>query len=144
MSDLHPLARAVSHPSPLKGSLPRWRVVLGLVLAPLAFAAQVVVSYAVAADTCVREGASQLGIAAVNLLALVAIVAGLLLSIGNYRRTRGEGAGNHRKVQSEGDGRTRFLAYCGLCSSGVFALAVIVQLTSVFVLHRCLGLPVLP
>ncbi|QGN54130.1 hypothetical protein [Novosphingobium sp. Gsoil 351] len=144
MSDLHPLISAVSHPAPLKGTLPRWRIVLGLVLAPGAFAAQVIVSYALAAISCDGGGASRPIITGVNLLALVVIATGLIVSAGNFRRTRGEGKGGHRKVQSEGDGRTRFLAYFGLCASIVFALAVIVQLTSLIILHRCLGLPTLP
>ena len=104
---------------------------------------QVVLSYALAADTCAR-GATQAGIAAVNLAALAAIATGLAISIGNYRRTRDEGEGSHREVQSSGDGRSRFLAYFGLCASGVFGLAVLVQLASILVIHRCLGLPTLP
>ena len=44
-----PLPAPSSHPSPLRGSLPRWRVVIGLLLAPAAYAMQVVASYAIAA-----------------------------------------------------------------------------------------------
>ncbi|MBX7500409.1 hypothetical protein K3181_02980 [Qipengyuania sp. YG27] len=144
MSDLPPLVNAVSHPAPLRNDLPRWRIVLGLVLAPSAFALQVVVSYALAADACGEGGASLIGLAAINLVALALIIVGLGTSIANYRRTRSEGEGSHRAVQSQGDGRSRFLAYFGLCTSGVFALAVLVQLTSILVMHQCLGLPTLP
>jgi hypothetical protein len=114
------------------------------VLAPAAFALQVVVGYAVAADTCDSSRNGWTTLPLINLIAFTAIGAGLAISLGNFRRTRREGDGDHRAVQSSGRGRTRFLAYFGLCMSGVFALAVLVQLTSILVLHRCIGLPVLP
>ncbi len=144
MSDLHPLAGAVSHPSPLRGSLARWRVLVGLLLAPGAYATQVVASYVIAAQSCSMADESNLLLVAVNLVALAAILFGLAIAIGNYRRTRGEASGGQSDTQDIGDGRSRFLAYCALCSSSIFGLAVIIQLTSILVLHRCLGLPVLP
>jgi hypothetical protein len=100
MSDLHPLARAVNHPSPARGNLPRWRVIL---------------------------------------IALAITVAGLLIAFANFRETRAEKSGGHQKLQEIGEGRTRFLAYCGLCASGIFGLAVTIQLTSILTLSTCLG-----
>ena len=144
MSDLHPLAKAVSHPSPLRGSIPRWRVIAGLLLAPLAYSLQVVGSYVVAANQCSPGRHANSVPVVINLIALAAIVVGLLIAIGNFRRTRREAPGNHGETQDIGEGRSRFLAYCGLCSSGIFALAVIIQLTSILLLHQCLGLPALP
>ncbi|MEO7680481.1 MAG: hypothetical protein ABIS14_07280 [Sphingomonas sp.] len=139
MNDLHPLAQAVSHPSPAKGNLPRWRVIAGVTLAPAAFALQVVASYIVAADACGAGRAPDLSLVVINLVALIATVAGLLVAIANFRATRAEKPGGHQDVQEIGEGRTRFLAYCGLCASGIFGLAVIIQLTSILTLSSCLG-----
>ncbi len=102
----------------------------GVTLAPIAFSLQVMLSYTLAADTA-QGVPPQAGIAAVNLAALAAIANGLAISIGNFRATRDEKEGGHREVQASGEGRTRFLAYCGLCASAIFGLAVIVQLTAI-------------
>ncbi len=139
MSDLHPLARAVSHPSPARGDLPRWRVIAGMTLAPAAFAIQVIASYVIAANSCGLGGAPDATLIAVNLIALAITVTSLLIAFANFRATRAEKSGGHKKVQEIGEGRTRFLAYCGLCASGIFGLAVIVQLTSILTLSTCLG-----
>jgi len=139
MTDLHPLARAVSHPSPAKGDLPRWRVMAGVTLAPAAFSLQVIASYVVAADRCAVSDAPALSLVAINLLALLAVLTGLGIAIANFSATRSEKSGGHQATQEIGEGRTRFLAYCGLCASAIFGLAVIVQLTSILTLSACLG-----
>ncbi len=144
MADLHPLVRSVEHPDTGRQRVASWRLIAGALLAPTGYSAQVLVSYIVAANGCKSGSAPHFWLVAVNLLALAAIVAGLVISVGNYRRTRGKRDGGHRQVQSTGDGRTPFLAYCGLCSSAIFALAVIVQLTSVILLGSCIGLSAQP
>lgn len=144
MRALHPLAVTVEHPSPARGELPRWRVIVGLTLAPAAYALLVVTGYTIAANACAAQLRPSVAVVLVTFLALVAILAGLGISISNFRRTRHEGSGGHAGVQDIGDGRTRFLAYAGLCASGLFALAVVVQLTSFVLLNQCLGLPALP
>ena len=141
MSDLHPLARAISHPSPSRDALPGWRIIAGVTLAPAAFALQVVASYIVAADACGAGRAPSLSLVIINLVALVVTVAALLIAVANFRATRAEKPGGQQDVQEIGEGRTRFLAYCGLCASGIFGLAVIVQLTSILTLSACLGNP---
>jgi hypothetical protein len=139
MTELHPLASAVSHPSPAKGDLPPWRMIAGVTLAPAAFSLQVVASYVVAALRCGSGDAPDFWLVAINLVALAAVVIGLAVAIANFRATRGEKTGSHQAVQEIGEGRTRFLAYCGLCASAIFGLAVIVQLTSILMLSACLG-----
>lgn len=144
MSDLHPLADAVSHPSPAKESLARWRVAAGLLVAPLAFSLLVVAGYAAAADECEFSGHPNWLVVLIDIIGIGGIALGFLISISNYRAAREEADGGHRHTQDIGEGRTRFLAYAGLCASGIFALAAIVQLTSALLLDQCLGLPVLP
>lgn len=139
MSDLHPLARAVSHPSPGKRDVPSWRLIAGVTLAPAAFSLQVIVSYVVAANGCDAGSAPSIWLVAINVVALVATIAGIAVSIADYRATRDEKEGDQKRVQDVGEGRSRFLAYCGLCASAIFGLAVIVQLTAIFTLSACLG-----
>ncbi|MDH7974201.1 hypothetical protein QH494_18585 [Sphingomonas sp. AR_OL41] len=140
MTELHPLARAVSHPSPAKGGLPQWRVITGVTLAPVAFSLQVIASYVVAAERCGAGSNPDIWLVAINLVALAAVVAGLAVAVVNFRATRSEKPGGHQAVQEIGEGRTRFLAYCGLCASAIFGLAVMVQFTSILTLSTCLGI----
>lgn len=140
MTGLHPLARAVSHPSPARGVLPRWRAIAGVTLGPGAFSVQVVASYVVAANRCSAGGAPDFWLVAINLVALALVMTGLGVAIVNFRATRGEKSGDHQALQEVGEGRTRFLAYCGLCASAIFCLAVIVQLTAILTLSACLGI----
>jgi len=143
MTALHPLAPALSHPSPQRAEVSATRLVAGALISPLGYGAQVIVSYVIGAVGCAQGRAPWAQLLAVNLAALVAILGGLAISLGNFRRTRGEAGGDHARAQDRGDGRTRFLAYCGLCSGGIFALATLIQLTAVLVLDRCIGAPAL-
>lgn len=144
MSKLHPFAPGVSHPSQSKGVLPAWRVFAGLTLAPAAYALLIIAGYAVSAQQCQTQAHSNLAVWVIDLVAIIAILAGFGISLTNFMRTRGEGKGGHRQTQDIGDGRTRFLAYAGLCASAIFGLAALVQIAAILVIHRCLGLPALP
>jgi hypothetical protein len=144
VSELHPLARAVEHPSSAKGTLARWRIVTGLVLAPAAYALLVISGYTIAANECSAGAHPSVTLRLVDFVAIAAIATGLLISLINFRTTRTEAGGGHSATQDIGEGRTRFLAYAGLCASGIFGLAVLIHLTTIFVLDRCLGFPALP
>lgn len=144
MSALHPLTDAVDHPAPARDRLPRWRLIAGLMLAPGAYALLVVLGYGISASACADQLRPGTPVLVLTALALAAIVAGLALSLGTFRRTRDEGEHGHAGTQDRGDGRTRFLAYAGLCGSGLFVLALLVQLTAFVLLGQCLGLPALP
>ncbi|MDY7524614.1 hypothetical protein [Sphingomonas sp. 10B4] len=139
MSDLHPLATAVSHPAPSRSKVPGWRIALGLMLAPAVFSLQVVVSYVVAAVGCGASDDARPILIAVNLLAVVLTFGGASIAFANYRATRHEKAGGSSRTEEIGEGRTRFLAYFGLCASSVFGLAVLLQLTAVLIVSTCLG-----
>lgn len=139
MSDLHPLATAVSHPAPSRSKVPGWRIALGLMLAPAAFSLQVVVSYIVTAVGCGASDDARPILIAVNLLAVALTFGGGAIAFANYRVTRDEKAGRSSRTEEIGEGRTRFLAYFGLCASSVFGLAVLLQLTAVLIVSTCLG-----
>ena len=141
MSGLHHLAPGLSHPSPARAEVSPLRLIAGALLAPIGFGVQVVIGYTVGAVGCARQLAPWPVMLVVTVVALGAIFGGLTISIGNFRLTRDEAEGDHARLQDRGEGRTRFLAYCGLCSSGIFALATLVQLASMIVLHQCVGSP---
>jgi hypothetical protein len=139
MSQLHALAQAVDHPAPARGSVPRWRLIASMALAPVSFAAQVVCSYVVASVLC-REGAPpQAILLVINALAIVVAVAGFVLSVSSWRATRGEKPGGARATIDIGEGRTRFLALCGLWGSSIFLLAVLLDLTAIAAFSACPG-----
>ena len=139
MSEIDRLTQSVDHPAPKRGELPRWRILAGLLLAPLAFSLQIVASYVVAALGCDAGRQPHLILYAIVIGAVVTMIAGLLIALANFRATRDEAGGSHQATQDKGDGRTRFLAYFGLCASAVFALAALVQLSSIITLAACVG-----
>ncbi|HSQ95764.1 MAG TPA: hypothetical protein VLM18_06700 [Croceibacterium sp.] len=139
MSELHPLADAVSHPSPGKREVPLWRMLAGVLLAPSAFSLQVVTSYVIAANGCAAGSSPSGWLAAINLLAFAAVVAGMGIAIANFRATQSEKQGGQKRAQEVCEGRSRFIAFCGLCASAIFGLAVIVQLTAILTLSSCVG-----
>ncbi|MEO8936888.1 MAG: hypothetical protein ABI277_10915 [Burkholderiaceae bacterium] len=110
------------------------RLFAGMVIAPLAWALQVLTGYALAAHACYPTDAA---LSQPTLPHLRAIVAGvsvslwILLLIGcavawsNWKATRPHSdVGPHRIIQS-GEGRPRFMALCGLIVSGLFAIVLL-------------------
>ena len=139
MSQLHPLAPAVEHPSPAKHRLAPWRTIAGIALAPVAFVLQVTASYVVAALGCSASHAPANWLIGIDVFALGMTVAGIVIAAGNFRWTRNEKDGGQQQLQEVGEGRTRFLAYCGLCTSAMFSLGVIVQLLAIVMVSACVG-----
>ena len=139
MSDLHPLATAVEHPSPAKGTLPRWRIITGLLLAPAAFSTQVVASYVIAALRCDVGSAPRILLILLNLMAVAATFGGAGMASAQFGGPRDEKGGGQRRRPEGGAGGPPVLAYFGACASVLFGLAVLVQLTSIITLSRCVG-----
>jgi len=108
----------------------------GLLIAPLAFATQVIASYVTAADNCAVGRPPRVALVAVNLAALLCITAGLILSLANARAVKGVGGAQLHDV---GEGRTRFLVEFGLWMALLFAAAMLIQLSAVFLLYICVG-----
>jgi hypothetical protein len=108
----------------------------GLLIAPLAFATQVIASYATAADSCAVGRAPRVALVGVNVAALLLIGASLVLSLANARAVKGAGGIQLHEV---GEGRTRFLVEFGLWMALLFAAATLIQLSAVFLLDICVG-----
>jgi hypothetical protein len=125
-----------SHPAPQRARTPQTILWLSVIGAPLAWAARLLVNYSIAGQYCI--GAADIGqralahgrlttILTIDLVAaLVALIAGGI-AYQHWLETQSEkGGGAHRLVHS-GEGRTRFLAMCGMLTSALFGLAVIID-----------------
>lgn len=131
-----------SQPQPVIGRSPGvLRLFAGMVLAPLAWALEVLVGYALAAHACYP---ADVALATPTWAALRTVVDGvslalwMLLFVGgaiawsNWKATRPESNVDHHHILQSGDGRPRFMALCGLIVSGLFA--VVLLFTSVGIL----------
>lgn len=103
----------------------------GMVIAPLAWALQMLIGYALAAHACYPTDialAAPLWPHLREIVGGVSVLLWLLLAVGffiawrNWQSTRARAVdGTERSVQS-GDGRSRFMATCGLLVSALFAI----------------------
>ncbi len=124
------------HPGPQRERTHQGSLWFSLLAPPLGWAAHLLVNYSIAGQNCVggidiREMPQANGrltaILLIDLAAtLLAIVAGYI-AFQRWLDTRTEkGGGAHHLVHS-GEGRTRFLAMCGMLTSALFGLAVVID-----------------
>lgn len=107
-----------------------------IVAAPLAWATRLLVNYTIAGQHC--AGAADIGAMAhpngqiatillIDLLAvLLAVIAGSI-AYAAWRETRSESSGGAHHLVHSGEGRQRFLAMCGMLTSTLFGVAVIID-----------------
>ncbi len=144
MTALHPLARAVGHPSTLRHAAPKWLVLVALFLAPSAWSLQLLASYLLNGDTCTGGVASLLPpgprlvvLAVIGALATAACVIGLAAARRTWRLTRDEARGDHHAALTSGAGRTRFLGLCGIIASSIFLVGAIFALLIPLLVPPC-------
>jgi hypothetical protein len=124
------------HPAPQRGRTDQTVLWLTVIAAPLAWAARLLINYSIAGQHCL--GAADIGERALphgrlTTILLIDLVAALIAAAAGYAarqrwlETQSEkGGGAHRLVHS-GEGRTRFLAMCGMLTSALFGLAIIID-----------------
>ena len=135
----------VGHPAPHRDQIHHALLVLGLLLAPLAWGAQLLILYAFASNACWPAGIAPAGAPAwtewalplANVIGLVAAALATGLSLRNLRRTRGEHEDQAGGMMDKGEGRTRFLSIWGLWAGLVFLLAIGFNTISVFWAGLC-------
>jgi hypothetical protein len=148
MADADPIA--VAHPAPHRDRVRLTMLAVSLVAAPLAWATQLWVSYALASQVCfpssrpgpsaaIELGTAWLTLFLVDLVALAVTIAAMTMSYSSWRSTRGEAAGDTRHMFEAGEGRTRFLALWGLLTAAGFIIAILFGLVGLFVVPLCLG-----
>ena len=119
----------------------------GLLLAPLAWSAQLLILYAFASNACWPAGIAPASAPAwtgwvlplANVVGLAAAALAILLSVRNLRRTRGEHEDQSGSMMDAGEGRTRFLSVWGLWAGLVFLLAIGFNTIAVFWAGLCAG-----
>ncbi|RUX76891.1 hypothetical protein EN925_37075 [Mesorhizobium sp. M7A.F.Ca.US.006.04.2.1] len=147
MSALHPLAKGVQHPSPLRHEAPWWLVSVGLIAAPAAWSLQLLVSYVLNGDRCAagRLGAlpfepTAMLYAIIGVIAVATSILGLWAAHRTWRLTREEGSGDHHEGLTTGIGRTRFLGLSGIVSSSIFIVGAVFALLVPFLVSPCFAL----
>lgn len=134
------------HPAPQRENAHQTMLWLSVVGPPLAWAAHLLINYAIAGQHCV--GAADVGAIAsqhgrvttmliIDLLATMLAAATGYLAYHRWLETQSKkGGGAHHLVHS-GEGRTRFLALCGMLTSALFGIAVIIDAIGTIVGPPC-------
>jgi hypothetical protein len=139
MSALHPLAKGVQHPSPLRHKAPFWLVNAGLFAAPAAWLLQLLVSYVLNGDRCdAAQSPHALLLAVIGVVAVATTILGLWAAHRTWLLTREEGPGDHHEGLTTGAGRTRFLGLGGIVSSSIFVIGAAFALLVPFLVSPCI------
>ena len=135
-----------NHPAPQRERTQQILVWFSIVGAPLAWSARLLVNYTIAGQHCV--GAANTGALAVPddwiaTILLIDLIAVLLAAIAGsiayrqWRETRSESSGGAHHLAHSGVGRARFLAMCGMLTSALFGVAIIIDAIGTFVGPPC-------
>ncbi len=117
------------------------RLFAGMVLAPLAWALEVLVGYSLAAHACYPTDVAlatptwsglRTIVDGVSLALWLLLCAGGAIAWSNWKATRPQSNVDPHTIMQSGDGRPRFMALCGVIVSGLFA--VVLLFTSIGIL----------
>jgi hypothetical protein len=129
---------AVLHPAPHRGLVRPGALAFAVCAAPAFWIAQELLGYGVSSVACysdhptvVRSATALRGwLIAFDVVAIIAALAGGLVSWACWRAAREEKEGDHRRAIDLGDGRTRFLSLWGLIASVWFFFAIVFETIS--------------
>jgi hypothetical protein len=123
----------IGHPAPMRDRVGLALLLFGIVAAPLAWDAQLLVSVSLSGFACYPH-ASPLAtpfwaglprvLFAISLASVAVAILGGAVSWRSWRRTCQERDGSAHHLLNLGEGRTRFLAMCGLLTSALFLIAL--------------------
>lgn len=134
------------HPAPHRRNAGLFSLGFGLAAAPLAWAAQSIIGYALSSYGCfvgptprpvplfVETWSILL---ALNVAALIIAVLGGAIAYRNWRATREEQGGGSEHLVEIGEGRTRFVAMCGILSSLGFLIATVFTSSAIALAPLC-------
>lgn len=134
-----------SHPAPHRDRAPYVSLAFGLFAAPIGWALHLLVNYSIAGQNCVGASAAPTASAGgahsvillIDLAAVILSVVAGAVAYDLWKKTREEKAGDAHRLVQAGEGRTRFLALCGILTSTLFGLAVIVDVLGILVGPPC-------
>ncbi len=137
------------HPSPHRERVALAVLFVGVMAAPLAWIAQLVINYALASHNCfpgsrpVIESARSDGVwtavLIVNLIAILLALGSMGISLQNWRASHAERPGDHAHLIDAGEGRTRFLALWGTVGGIGFLIAILFDTLTLFMVPQCVG-----
>jgi hypothetical protein len=131
------------HPAPHRNRVALWETLLGVAGGPLAWIVQLCAGYSLAAAPCYAGpdrgfgGAPGPGIIILYAVCLAIALAGAIVSLRVFRRTRGEKRGSTDELFEHGEGRTRFLALWGLLLGAGFAAVILLNGVALIGVPRC-------
>jgi len=139
---------AEAHPAPHRNRVPLGWQFFGLLAAPSAWALHLLINYGLTSGACFPGNVPRLvplpnlqwvwpAIIAIDVIALLIAAAGLFVSYRNWRASRDESSGRAHELVETGEGRTRFLSVWGLLISGLFLLAIALDLVGALTLSLC-------
>jgi hypothetical protein len=122
------------------------RLFAGMVIAPFAWALQMLIGYAVAAHACYPTDAALATPLWANLRTIVgtlSVLLWILLGIGcaiawsNWKATQRQSNVPAGRIVQKGTGRPRFMALCGAIVSGLFAIVLLFTSMGIFWVPSC-------
>ena len=141
-------AGTFGHPSPHRDRASIALLMLGLFGGPAAWTGQLLVSYGLTSYACfpgptprdaLPPGWAWIdpGLTILGALALVVALAATIMSWRIYARTRAEMQGRTNDLLDIGEGRSRFLAFCGVLTSGAFVTVILFETLSLYLVPPC-------
>lgn len=133
-------------PSQRRREIGPFRLAFGLLAAPLAWSADELFSYGAASYLCrMKASGSDQTLTvpdspwfwALIVVTLAIAVAGFVVAVGNWRKTRDVQAGSGHQLPELGEGRSRFIAICSMLTSGGFLIAFLFMLANLALAPLC-------
>jgi len=146
MNENNSLPIQVSHPAPHRARVGLAALLFGIVAAPAAWNAQILLSVALSGHACYPRDkplAAPLWsnlepiLLTINIVSIAIAVMGGIVAWRSWLQTRAERPGSGHHLLESGDGRTRFMAMCGILISALFLLALIFGSGVVFMVPPC-------
>lgn len=134
----------IAHPAPHRQRVGLLALGFGIVGAPLAWNIELLVGTALSGHQCFPRymplavplwTGTRGFLLTMSVVAIVLGMAAGLVSWRSWRRTHDE----HPGSAHSGEGRTRFMALCGLLSSGLFLVALVFTLATIVLVPLCSG-----
>ena len=129
-----PARSSPRHPAPQRkrvGWLPQ---LIGILIAPAAWVAQMALSAMSIGRACQPVSLPLIG---VSLVCFAIGVAALVVAWFSWRRSRTESAGEGKSTLDIGEGRTRFLALLSVCTNGLFLIAMLFTGSTFLLVPEC-------
>ena len=141
-------APAFGHPSPHKGRTSTIALIFGFAGGPIAWTGQLLVSYGLTSYACypgpvprssIPPGWNFLspGLTVFSVITLVIALAAFAVAYRDYTRTRAEMQGEANDLLEIGHGRSRFIALCGLITAAAFAMIIVFDTLSLYLVPPC-------